>query len=215
MLRVEMSILPVTARLCAMSELVWWPHKGYGYQEGSFDYGDAYWDEFRLKDETNLGRILQLLRDNFVRKHIDAIVGSLSDMVDVGIGGGAYLSLISCKGTDVNPKAIEWLENRDCLWKGEDTAGMTFWDSFEHIPDPSRLLAKCEGFAAISTPIYESAEHVLHSKHYKPGEHLWYFTDRGLKRYMADLGFMLIDQNRMEESVGRDGIGTYAFVRGT
>ena len=123
--------------------------------------------------------------------------------------------MTECMGRDVNPKAKEWLGERKALWdlnKHPDVYAMTFWDSLEHIVEPGVLLA-CTQWAFISTPIYNSAEHCFHSKHYKPGEHLWYFTDWGLKRWMAGQGFALIDSNKMEESVGREDIGTYAFRR--
>jgi hypothetical protein len=42
---------------------------------------------------------------------------------------------------------------------------------------------------------------------------MWYFTDRGLTSYMAEKGFLLVQRNTMEQVVGREDIGTYAFKR--
>ncbi len=99
------------------------------------------------------------------------------------------------------------------MWDRDPIPLMTMWDSIEHMKNPRVILKLCTSMVFISTPIYESAEACLHSKHFKPGEHLWYFTDHGLKRFMAQEGFCLLTQNRMEENVGREGIGTYAFSR--
>lgn len=191
-----------------MGELIWHPHKGWGFEDGEFDYGEGYWHEFLAKQETRVGKVLTTLRKHLVLKHTPR-----HSIVDIGIGGGAFVEAMNCEGFDVNPRAISWLEQRDALWDQDEAVGaMTMWDSLEHIRDPGELLQQAS-WVFISTPIYDSAEHCIHSKHYKPGEHLWYFTDIGLKRFMAELGFGLIEQNRMEESVGRKDIGTYVFSR--
>lgn len=134
-------------------------------------------------------------------------------LCDIGIGGGAFVQVTDCKGWDVNPLAMAWLKQEGRVWNQQPIGAMTFWDSLEHIPHPRELLAKCEKFAFISTPIYESAEACLHSKHCKMPEHLWFFTDKGLTRYMAQSGFTVIAKSHCEESVGREEIGTYAFRR--
>lgn len=194
-----------------MSELVWYPHKGWGFEEGTFEYGDDYWEEFRAKDDTPIGKDLTELRAQFVRRWKPPSIPD-SQVVDVGIGGGAFVEHMGCYGTDVNQRAIAWLRARKSLWLGDSVEAMTFWDSLEHIRHPYKLLDRTQ-WAFVSTPIYESAEHCIRSKHYKPGEHLWYFTAAGLTEFLADLGFELQGENRMEESCGRVDIGSYAFVR--
>lgn len=136
-----------------------------------------------------------------------------SGLCDIGIGGGAFVKEMECMGFDVNPIALEWLEKKDALWNQEPIGAMTFWDSIEHMNDPAAVLRKCEKFAFISTPIYKSAEACIHSKHFKVPEHLWYFTERGLMCYMAEQGFSPIEKSNMEESAGRQGIGSYVFKR--
>lgn len=191
------------------NELIWYPAKGWGRTGGTFEYGTDYYQEFREKDQTPVGKVLTTLRYNLVARHCKSL--GRHKIVDVGIGGGAFVELAECMGTDINPHAKGWLGS-ERLWKEDDAFAMTFWDSLEHIPDPNIYLDKTR-WAFISTPIYRSAEHCIRSKHYKPGEHLWYFTDIGLKRFMAERGFALMDSNRMEESVGREDIGTYAFLK--
>ena len=60
---------------------------------------------------------------------------------------------------------------------------------------------------------FVSSAHALASKHFKPNEHLWYFTDRGIKRFMFEHGFGFFGQNELETDAGREGIGSYAFKR--
>lgn len=135
-----------------------------------------------------------------------------SGLCDIGIGGGAFVEAMDCIGHDVNKVALEWLGS-ERRWNQEPIACMTFWDSLEHIPDPRLILVKCEKFAFISTPIFKDAEHCMHSKHLKMPEHLWYFTEWGLMRYMAEQGFSPIEKSNMEESAGREDIKSYVFAR--
>lgn len=195
-----------------MSELIWYPQRGYGKAKLStdlFQYGKDYWEEFRAKQETPVGKILTRIREGMVKGHVEARGG----LCDIGIGGGAFVEAMNCKGWDVNPIAIEWLESCGDLWNQQPIAAMTFWDSLEHIPAPGEYLAKCEKLAFISTPIFEDAEHCLRSKHLKMPEHLWYFTEHGLCRYMAEKGFSVVEANSIETTVGREDIRTYVFRR--
>jgi len=192
-------------------ELVWYPQRGYGKAEGEekFLYEKDYWEEFRQKQETPVGKILTQIRAGLVKGHLKLRTG----LCDFGIGGGAFVEAMDCKGFDINPHANNWLTERDKQWDREPIAAMTFWDSMEHMIDPPTFLKKCEQFAFISTPIYKDAEHCLHSKHLKMPEHLWYFTEKGLCRFMAEQGFALIEARRLEELVGREDIGSYVFQR--
>jgi hypothetical protein len=65
----------------------------------------------------------------------------------------------------------------------------------------------------VSIPIFTSAADVLRSKHYKPKEHVWYFTVGGLDHFMRSFGFECVDFNRMEREAGREQIDTFVFRR--
>ena len=188
-----------------------WNRKGWGFLGGGPSCEKDFWSEYRQLDQTNVGKVLTAMRHEYLNKHTCA--PEFGDVLDVGVGGGAFCISVPCMGTDIDLDALAWLEENEQLWDQSEVATMTFWDSIEHIRHPGELLNKCRGTVLLSTPIYRDFEHCINSKHYKPGEHLWYFTDRGLKIFMAEAGFMCVDQNRMEESVGREDIGTYAFSR--
>jgi len=90
---------------------------------------------------------------------------------------------------------------------------ITCWDSLEHIPEPEKLLAKVEKYVFVSMPIYDDMNDCLNSKHYKPGEHLHYFTARGFKLFMRQNGFDLLSSSAIESELGRDGIMSFVFKR--
>ena len=62
-------------------------------------------------------------------------------------------------------------------------------------------------------PIYRDQAHCLASKHFKPGEHLHYWTREGLLLWMGRLGFVCIEHNDAESRIGREGIESFAFRR--
>jgi len=62
-------------------------------------------------------------------------------------------------------------------------------------------------------PIFPDLTAIRASKHYRPGEHLYYFTEDGLVRWMALHGFLLRERNDFETRAGRDSILSFAFLR--
>jgi len=65
----------------------------------------------------------------------------------------------------------------------------------------------------VSLPIFRDAEHVLRSKHFRPQEHVWYFSRDGLIYAMKQCGFDLVSESNVETELGREDIGTFAFKR--
>lgn len=196
-----------------MPELKWDDDRGVGFVDESPNglYDRSYFREYQRRDRTEIGRQLTEERALLVQRHVGADV-----VVDVGIGGGAFVSARrDTFGYDVNPDGEQWLRRRHRWWDiyARRCESATFWDSLEHIRDMDAVVAQVRGTVFISMPIYESREHCLGSKHYKPGEHLWYFTLDGLVRWFRDRGFACRDFNEMEVACGREGIGTFVFRR--
>jgi Methyltransferase domain len=183
---------------------------GFCRQEDVTLYDEVYWAEYRRRDDSEMGQRLTEARLHFVRRYADG-----SDMVDVGIGGGRFCSSAQCLGYDVNAHAIAWLKLEDKwfdLRRGEISTA-TFWDSLEHILDPRDLLRHVRHCAFVSTPIYRDLEDCLRSKHFKPGEHAYYWTSRGLVLFMGWHGFELLGHDDFETRAGREAIGSFAFRR--
>lgn len=212
------SAFPVPELASELSRLcfTWWPVPGIGYypvEAGIEPYDQAYFDSFARNAKTDLGQALMAARLEFVERHHHG------PLIDVGIGSGAFVQLRDKHrltfGYDVNPCGIEWLKARNLFADPYQTPfdAASMWDVLEHIPDFPRLLVNVREWLFLSLPIFDDVEHVFCSKHYKPNEHCWYFTLKGLRVALSLCGFVLVEQSRIETELGREDIGTFAFRR--
>lgn len=200
----------------AEDRLIWLEQLGIGYLEARPDgvYDQAYFDKYRRLRRAPMANALNDFRTNLVLTH------GVGTVIDVGIGDGAFLERLwerggVASGFDVNPAAIRWLEERgvhgDLYGSTWDTA--TFWDSLEHIRDPRPALAAVRRVLIASLPLFCNVEHVLASRHYRPDEHFWYFTPRGLATFLGRAGFEVVDLLWTETELGRDSVGTVVARR--
>ena len=88
-----------------------------------------------------------------------------------------------------------------------------FWDVLEHIPDfnaiePILALSK---HVALSVPL--AREGLLDWKHFKPGEHLHYFTEESLVALFHEYGFVPLHKSIEIECPPRQDILTALFGR--
>lgn len=175
-------------------------------------YGDAYFANYQRLADTDIGRRLTAARVAMLHRHWDA---DPAHVVDIGIGAGTFVEAAGCMGYDINPAGIAWLKERGAFRDpyAREVDGACCWDSLEHMPDPAAFLARIRWRLLVSLPIFRDAEHALRSKHYKPGEHLWYWTERGLLWFMAMHGWDLVESNDNETWIGREDIRSYAFAR--
>lgn len=197
-------------------ELIWFQERGYGYvhpvEVCAYDreYNDKYVELSRLR----MSDTLMLSRENMVRRHWQG------DIVDIGSGAGTFVEHMRrvgyprTKGYDVNPWAVQWLTNSGLWrnpWLDPEPEAATFWDTLEHMVDPEAMIHRIRTWAFVCLPVFKDMEHARHSKHYRPNEHLWYFTERGLIGLFAGCGFECVERNGKENDAGRSGIGSYAF----
>ena len=204
------------------ARLIWSQQDGVGFLEVENEgvYDDAYFERYRALSQTPMAAALNDFRGRLAMKH--AALG-VDHILDVGIGDGAFLRRLAdlqappsirCSGCDVNPAAIAYLIERGQLWSLEDGADLvTFWDSLEHIRDPRPALQAARVCALVSIPIFDSVEHVLLSRHYRPDEHYWYFTRAGFLAFAERQGFVCTDILATETALGRDGIETFVLKR--
>ncbi len=176
------------------------------------DYGEDYFEKCRgyegqaIADRINAGRIA------FVLRHFGP-----GRVLDVGVGSGEFIKRRPHTfGVDVNPAAVRWLkesgrwaDNLDCF------GAYTFWDVLEHVPEPETYLRHVylRSFLFLSMPIMQSLDHIRESKHYRPGEHLYYFEESGLVEWLACHGFVLLEASDFESAAGRESIRSFAFKR--
>ena len=198
--------------------LLWSDELGMGWHTREpMSYDGDYFAKYQELDATPMGEALTKARIDFVAKYIEP-----SGVVDIGIGGGRFVMESGGWGYDVSKQANKWLKSIHRWRKPGDewhhpgkrkVEAITCWDSIEHIPEPEALLENVTGWLFVSMPTYKSQADCLKSKHYKPGEHLWYFTIEGFTRWAAKQGFELMEINHAESELGREGITSFAFRR--
>jgi hypothetical protein len=191
--------------------LLWAPEKGYGWHSSPpMTYSGEYFAHYQKLDATPMGEVLTKARLELVEKYTYPAIG-----IDIGIGGGRYVEESRGDGYDVSEEAVEWLKANSAYADPyiNTVPHVTCWDSLEHIPEPEKLLAQVTDWLFVSMPIYDDAADVLRSKHYKPGEHLWYFTLQGFIAWCFRQGFECQEINHAETELGREGITSFAFKR--
>lgn len=192
--------------------LVWLPELGMGRYPVPQDrpYDASYFARYQKMADTRMGHELTAARISLVSRHYNGA------LLDVGIGAGQFVEARpNTKGYDVNPAGVDWLLARGA-WSelyATNHAALSFWDALEHIDHPDLAVSHAEKWVFVSVPIFENAEHILHSRHYRPDEHIWYWTHSGLLRWFDAQGFDCAEHNTVESELGREGIGSYAFRR--
>lgn len=179
-------------------------------------YSGDYFAHYQKLDNTKMGALLTRARLDLVAKYC-----APSDVVDIGIGGGRFVQESGGWGYDVCADAVTWLKCAGLFNRFKDPYDLRYgpitavscWDSLEHIPDPRALLSRVREWLFVSLPVFEDADDVLSSKHFKPGEHLWYFSSTGFINWCAEQGFECVEMNRVESDLGREGIMSFAFKR--
>jgi hypothetical protein len=193
---------------------IWNEKDGIGYlpAEVNGQYGKEYFDKYVCYRASEIAGALMKVRADLVARYCGK-----SAVVDIGIGSGHFVEARGGEtyGYDVNPYGIRWLLDRE-LWfdpfaKSPDV--VTCWDSLEHMERPDLFVDRVRQLMFVSVPIFDGLEHVLRSKHFKPGEHLWYWTRHGFLLWMAERGFRCVEENQMERQLGREDIGTFVFSR--
>ncbi|HBO4895095.1 TPA: methyltransferase domain-containing protein [Pseudomonas aeruginosa] len=189
--------------------LLWSDELGMGFHpRPPMDYSGPYFEKYQALDATPMGAALTAARVDMVRRHFDG------EVLDVGIGGGRFVIESGGNGFDVNEEAVQWLKSRNAYadpYKG--VAAITCWDSLEHVPDPEALVRSVGEWVFVSMPVYKDQADCLKSKHFKPGEHLHYWSVRGLVGWFAKMNFGCVEINERESDLGREGITSFAFRR--
>lgn len=193
------------------NSLIWWPEKGMGFHPApAMKYEADYFASYIKRDNTSMAASLTDARISFVSQYTKTY-----NVIDIGIGGGRFVMDSGCRGYDVNESAVQWLHEKDrfCSPYASPVNSITCWDSLEHIDKPWKLLRQVEQYLFASIPVVSGPDAVLQSKHYKPGEHLWYWTEEGFIRWCDEHGFMFLELSHIERELGREDITTFAFVR--
>jgi hypothetical protein len=85
----------------------------------------------------------------------------------------------------------------------------------EHVETPDDYFRRIHDGAYLFTslPIFTDLTKVRQSKHYRPDEHLYYFSEDGFVNWMAHHRFKLLERDDFETRAGREAILSFAFRR--
>lgn len=177
-------------------------------------YDDSYfWASIR-NSKSKIADELNKFRVEIVNKYVKGKV------LDFGCGCGQFIKYRgNCLGFDICPKSITELRKKKTyldFWNGglkeHKIEAVTMFDVLEHIRNPELVLSQipCR-YVFISIPVFRSKEHALKSRHFKPREHYWYFTQKSIRGLMDNNGFALVESRDDEIKIGREDIYTYVF----
>ena len=193
---------------------------GVAYQLGMTStarYDEAYFAKVSAYEDGDIAQAVNAGRCAMLARHMPAG----ARVFDIGAGSGAFVrdalqAGFDAKGFDVMAGAIERL-CADGLYADDPAEfdAVTLWDVIEHLEYPGAMLEKVPAgaFLFVSLPVFEDLGRVRESRHYRPGEHLTYWTARGFIDWAAAYGFRLLEQSTHETDAGRDSIGAFAFRR--
>lgn len=176
-------------------------------------YDDAYFNKCAGYEGQEICRAIHVGRLDLVTRHI----GPYEPICDIGIGSGEFIRYRkSAYGIDVNEKAMRWLKSVGRIASSlNDFRAFSMWDVLEHLDDPDTYFGnmKPSSFLFLSIPIFSDLWRIRESRHYRPGEHLMYFTEDGLVEWLGMRGFSLLERADFETKAGRDSIISFAFRR--
>lgn len=206
-------VLAAFKRVGCASLLDWRGEYGYYPVHVNGQYDKGYFENYHRLEQTDMGHKLNEFRVDITHRHFAG-----ARLLDIGPGACTFVKATSALGLDINPATIEELKRLGRYQSPEllsyiDVA--TFWDSLEHISleDLEKLFKLIQTGCVVSMPIYDDRDHVLRSRHFKPAEHMHYWTDQGFVTFMESYGFRLQVKSDFETRLGREGIMTYVFVR--
>lgn len=133
-------------------------------------------------------------------------------LLDVGYGNGAFVRAAAACGFDAYGADLHGVDYgvREVSLETDDSRWdvVTFFDSLEHFPefDLVRSLLRRSRFVLVSLPCRPPEFPRDRSwKHYKPGEHLHYFSPGSLT---ALVGKPLLARSNVEDAIRRGPAGT-------
>lgn len=194
-------------------DLVLLPEQGMAYQRDQSQlvaYDEAYFAKCAGYEGQDIAEKINAGRIALVERHY-----GLGPLVDIGIGSGEFIrKRPHTYGIDVNPTAQWWLfDNALWAYSLSDFRAFTMWDVIEHVPDPAEYFGRINdgGFLFTSIPIFDDLTRIRESKHYRPGEHLYYWTEKGFTDWMWLHRFELLEWSDFETKAGREAILSFAF----
>lgn len=205
----------------ADADLMLCQQHGVAYQRdmaSRITYDDGYLPKVESYEGNAIAQAVNAGRCALVLRHL--VVGS--SVMDIGAGTGAFVREarswgLEAFGYDVIPAAARNLQQGGLYadWREQRFDAVTLWDTIEHLERPELVLASVPigSFVFVSVPVFGDLAAIRASRHYRPGEHLYYWTSAGFVQWMERRGFALAEISDHEVKAGRESIGAFAFCR--
>ena len=181
------------------------------------EYTEKYYNKLKKYEGTQIEQDINDIRYKLVKKY------KCGTILDIGCGTGQFMrtaKTCTTYGYDVMKKTVSNLKRTKKYIDPyeqlpDQIQAFTFWDSLEHIKDPAPIFRNTwrGQYLFCSMPIFKNTEAITQSKHYRPGEHMWYFTANGLIEWIHQFRFICVEENYKESEAGRKDIGTFVFRR--
>ena len=145
----------------------------------------------------------------FVSKH--------TRVLDIGAGSCEFVRRRPLTwGYDVDRRAATWLKMNG-RWSADFGAFSAFcmWDVIEHVEDPDYYIRHMTigSRLFVTIPIFDDLRRIRESRHYRPGEHLYYWTKSGFMDWVRKYGFVVLDSTSAESDAGRESVMSFALER--
>ena len=166
-------------------------------------YDESYEKKYLSYEENKINKI----RFKFVAAVSNYYGTSINDILDFGCGSGSFVRMIreiglTAYGFDVNDFTVDLRPPENYKPKI-----IVAWDSFEHLTDEQQKeffdLAKNAKVICLSVPDFQTPNknYISDWRHYRPGEHLHYYTIKSISEKFKQNGFQLVNFSHDEDIV--------------
>ena len=186
-------------------------------------YGDNYFENYKQRAATDMGREIHRFR----KAYVECLLPE-GRILDYGCGYGELVVRDRLDtapnaeprwwGYDLMDKSMSRLRERaDREPRISEYAAVCLFDVLEHIADPAAWLAPAKAGTRLFTTIpcwptrHDGFQGIKQWRHWKPGEHVLYVTDKGLIAFMKSIGWQLLDINIYEQYLGREDVRSFCF----
>lgn len=158
-----------------------------------FHYSRQYQEKYKKMPEHELSYLRLSL--------ILPLVSKDSRILDYGCGNGAFLDILRFVGLDATG-----FNAHDQIPAGRFDV-VTMFDVLEHLDDPREIFTIAPEYFIVSVPDFKAVTsgsvEMRQWRHYKPDEHIHYFSFMALRRYFRLNGYECVDESHIEDFIRR------------